>query len=119
MAGRRRLPACGSTSVVRNGRDDTQPDRQRYECKACRRRFDDLTDTVFAGHHRPLRTWIACLYFMGLNLSGLQIARELGIDKSDARDMIAALRRGIVDRSPPERLSGEVECDEVLCRGGT
>ena len=53
-------PSCGSTSVVKNGRDDTQPDRQRYECKGCRRRFDDLTGTVFAGHHLPLRAWIAC-----------------------------------------------------------
>jgi transposase-like protein len=23
-------PSCGSTSVVKNGRDDSQPDRQRY-----------------------------------------------------------------------------------------
>src|SRR5207245_8422237 len=59
-----------------NGRDDTEPHRQRYECKGCRQRFDDLTDTIFAGHHQPLRTWIACLYLMGLNLSGLQIAQR-------------------------------------------
>ena len=55
---------------------------------------------------------------MGLNLSGLQIARELGIDKSDARDMITTLRRGIVDRTPSETLSGEVECDEVYIVAG-
>jgi hypothetical protein len=30
---------------------------------------DDLTDTIFAGHHQPLKVWILCLYFMGLNLS--------------------------------------------------
>ena len=111
-------PFCDSASVVKNGRDDTQPDRQRYECNGCRKRFDDLTGTVFAGHHRPLRTWIACLYLMGLNLSGLQIARELGIDKSDARDMLTTLRQGIVDRAPPETLSGEVECDEVYVVAG-
>lgn len=111
-------PRCGSASVVKNGRDDTQPDRQRYECKACRKRFDDLSGTIFAGHHQPLRTWIACLYLMGLNLSGLQIARELGIDKSDARCMVTTLRQGIVDRTPPEELSGEVECDEVYVVAG-
>ena len=114
-------PSCSSTSVVKNGRDDTQPDRQRYECRACRKRFADLTGTVFADHHQPLRTWITCLYLMGLNLSGLQIARELGINKDDARAMIATLRQGIVDRTTPPDLSGEVECDEVyvvavLCR---
>lgn len=111
-------PLCSSTSVVENGRDDAQPDRQRYECRGCRKRFDDLTGTVYAGHHLPLRTWIARLYLMALNLSGLQIARELGIDKSDARDMIATLRQGIVDRTPPETLSGEVECDEVYVVAG-
>jgi len=111
-------PFCGSNSTIKNGRDDTQPDRQRYECRSCRKRFDDLTGTVFANHHQPLRVWITCLYLMGLNLSGLQIARELGIDKSDARAMIATLRQGIVDRTPPAQLSGEVECDEVYVVAG-
>ena len=93
---------CSSDSIIKNGRDDTEPHRQPYECKGCRQRFDDLTDTIFAGHHLPLRTWIACLYLMGLNLSGLQIAQELDINKDDARAMISQLRQGIVDRrSPP------------------
>jgi transposase-like protein len=78
-------PRCSSDSVIKNGRDDTEPHRQRYECGGCRQRFDDLTDTIFAGHHRPLRTWIACLDLMGLNLSGLQIAQELDINKDDDR----------------------------------
>ena len=91
---------------------------QRYECRACRQRFDDLTDTIFAGHHLPPRTWIACLYLMGLNLSGLQIAQELDINKDDARAMIQKLRQGIVDRCPPVVLEGEVECDEVYVVAG-
>ena len=64
-----RGPGCGSSAVVRHGGDDTQPHRQRYRCKACAARFDDLTGTVLAGHHQPLRVWVLCLYFMGLNLS--------------------------------------------------
>ena len=111
-------PHCGSFSVIKNGRDDTQPDRQRYECRGCRQRFDDLTDTIFAGHHQPLRAWIACLYLMGLNLSGLQIASELDINKDDARALIGRLRQGIVDRRPPVVLEGEVECDEVSVVAG-
>jgi transposase-like protein len=106
-------PHCSSASVIKNGRDDTQPHRQRYECRACRQRFDDLTDTIFAGHHRPLRTWIICLYLMGLDLSGLQIAKGLDMNKDDAREMIRQLRQGIVARRPAAALSGEVECDEV------
>ena len=62
-------PGCGSSAVVRDGCDDTQRHRQRYRCKACASRFDDLTGTVLAGHHQPLGVWVLCLYFMGLNLS--------------------------------------------------
>ena len=80
-------PCCDATRVVKQGRDDTEPHRQRYECRACGRRFDDLTDTIFAGHHQPLRVWILCLYFMGLNLSNEQIAQELEIDPDDAQVM--------------------------------
>jgi transposase len=111
-------PHCSSDSVIKNGRDDTQPHRQRYECRACRQRFDDLTDTLFAGHHQPLRTWIICLYLMGLNLSGWQIAKELDRNKDDARAMVQQLRQGIVDRRPPVTLSGKVECDEVSIVAG-
>jgi len=55
-------PGCNSPSVIRDGCDDTQPHRQRYRCKACASRFDDLTGTVLAGHHQPLRVWVLCLY---------------------------------------------------------
>ena len=72
-----RCPHCNTTDVVKNGHDETQPARQRWLCKACGRSFDDLTNTVFAGHHQPLSTWILYLYFMGLNLSNAQIAQEL------------------------------------------
>ncbi len=49
-------PHCSSDSVIRDGRDDTQPNRQRYGCPGCRQRFDALTGTISAGHHRPPRT---------------------------------------------------------------
>ena len=61
-------PSCQSTQVIKRGFDDTEPARQRYECHDCDTRFDDLTDTIFAGHHQPLKVWVWCLYFMGLNI---------------------------------------------------
>jgi transposase-like protein len=108
-----RCPRCGSASVARHGRDDTQPHRQRYRCAACGSRFDDLTGTVLAGHHQPLRVWVLCLYFMGLNLSNRQIAQELGLSQPDVQLMTEQLRTGLVARIPPVRLGGEVEIDEV------
>ena len=111
-------PACGSGTVVRDGFDETQPHRQRYRCKACAGRFDDLTGTALAGHHQPLRVWVLCLCFLGLNLSNRQIARELGLNGSDVQAMTEQLRRGLVAKVPPVRLEGEVEIDEVYVVAG-
>ncbi|WP_223842303.1 transposase [Methylotuvimicrobium alcaliphilum] len=80
-------PHCGSKAITKQGKDESQPDRQRYDCKDCHRKFDDLTYTIFAGHHQPLKTWILCLYFMGLNMSNSDIARELDLNESDAQQM--------------------------------
>ena len=93
--GTTRCPHCDSHDVIKRGHDETQPARQKYECKHCGKRFDDLTATVFAGHHQPLKIWILCLYFMGLNLSNEQIARELDLNKDDVHRMTTQLREGV------------------------
>ena len=103
-----RCPQCNSGEVVKNGRDETQSERQRYCCKACGAHFDDLSQTIFAGHHQPLRKWVGCLYLMGLNLSSAQIAAELDLDKDDVYQMTMQLRQGIVENKPEVQLSGEV-----------
>src|SRR4029453_14264608 len=92
-------PSCASQHIIKRGCDDTESARQRYECHDCDKRFDDLTDTIFAGHHQPLKVWVLCLYFMGLNLSNEQIAHELSFNESDAYQMTTALRGGIVKKS--------------------
>src|SRR3954462_13209514 len=113
-----RCPHCGEARVARDGHDATQPDRQRYRCAACGARFDDLTGTVLAGHHQPLRVWVLGLYFMGLNLSNRQIASELGLCGSDVQVMTEQLRIGLVAKSPAVMLEGEVEIDEVYVVAG-
>ncbi len=55
---------------------------------------------------------------MGLNLSTLQIAKELDIHRGDAQAMVQLLRQGVVDRRPAVALEGEVECDEVYVVAG-
>lgn len=111
-------PHCESEQVVKNGHDTTEICRQRYRCGDCDRCFDDLTGTVFAGHHQPLRIWMLCSYFMGLNLSNQQIAVELNMSVTQAQEMTMRLRQGIVDRERPITLEGEVECDEVYVVAG-
>ncbi len=111
-------PKCDSKRMVKQGRDETEPMRQRYQCKDCQLRFDDLSHTIFAGHHQPLRVWMLCLYLMGLNLSNQQIATELDLNKDDVQQMTDQLREGIVQSQPQVRLEGEVECDEAYVIAG-
>ena len=75
--------------------------RQRYRCKDCEARFDDLTGTVLAGHHQPLRVWVLCLYFMGLNLSNRQIAQELDLNEGDVQAMTEPAAPGVWSSASP------------------
>ena len=89
-------PHCESEWVTKRGFHTNQPHRQRYHCHGCDTGFDDLTLTIFEGHRQPLKVWIICLYFMGLNLSNAQIGKELALNKDDVQAMTRELRTGIV-----------------------
>lgn len=68
-------PHCRERSVSKRGMHSTQRGRQRYECHGCGKQFDDLTGTVFEGHHQPLRVWIMCSYMIRLPLHDQQFHR--------------------------------------------
>lgn len=91
-----RCPHCGSGTIKKRGFHTHQAHRQRYQCQDCEQQFDDLSGTIFEGHHQPLRVWVLCLYLMGLNLSNEQIAAELDLSPGDAQEMTSQLRQGIV-----------------------
>ena len=95
-------PHCGVKDVIKRGKDEVEAERQRYQCKGCGKRFDDLTGTVFEGHHQPLKAWVLCLYLMSLNLSNRQIADELGLNKDDVQAMTQQLREGVEKKKPGE-----------------
>jgi hypothetical protein len=50
-----RCPEYQSKQVNKRGFDETQTRRQRYQCKDCQQNFDDLSGTIFAGPHQPLK----------------------------------------------------------------
>jgi len=113
-----RCPDWGTALVNKRGFHTHQAHRQRYECQACGHQFDDLSGTVFEGHHQPLRVWVLCLYFMGLNLSNEQIAAELDLAVGDMQTMTTQLREGVVVKKKPVQLPGEIEADEMYLIAG-
>lgn len=96
-----RCPHCSAKDVIKRGHDERQTHRQRYTCKGCGRQLDDLSGTIFEGHHQPLRVWELCLYFMGLNLSNQQIAAALNVNRDVVHDMTTQWRAGIVAKKSP------------------
>lgn len=113
-------PHCQATAIVNNGRDAAHPGQQHYQCRACRRYFDDLTGTILSDRRQSLARWVACIYLMLLNLSGAQIAQELDIDLEEAHRMCTAIRDTIFARqmARPITLCGAVEVDEVYLVAG-
>jgi len=90
---------CNDMNIVKNGHDENHPDKQRYQCNNCHRNFDDLSGTLFSGSNKSLKVWIVALYLMGLNLSNLQLSKELEVSQPTAQRMTTLLREGIVKKS--------------------
>ena len=78
-------PHCDSSAISLRSEHHRHAGKNRYQCKNCHRRFDDLSLSVFSGHHQPLKVWVHCLYLMSLNISNLQIAKELGLHQGDVQ----------------------------------
>ena len=94
-----KCPNCQSLDVIKDGKNENHPHRQNYRCHPCLKNFDDLTDTVFSGSKLPIKTWVLCLYLMGLNLSNSQISKELDLSLKTAQSMAKKLRAGIVKKN--------------------
>jgi hypothetical protein len=104
--------------MTKQGRDDTQPERQRSLCPSCERRFDDGTDPICAGHHQPLRVWIRCLYGMGLHLSHHHMAHARDLHKDAVPQMPSQVRPGMGRKQPAPTCTDAGECDEVSMVAG-
>jgi transposase-like protein len=109
---------CDSTKIRKRGKSSVQKECQRYECKVCHKRFDDLSGTVFSNRHQSLSVWVVFLYLLGLNLSTLQIAQELGLNSSDSYYIAEKLRKDVGKKKPKVELRSEVEFDEVYVIAG-
>jgi len=93
-------PSCQSKQIMKRGVDDTALARQRSACHDGHQRGDDLTDTMVAGHHQPLKVWMLCLSCMGLHVSHEQSAKALAVNDSEVQQMATQRREGIVKKSP-------------------
>jgi transposase-like protein len=111
-------PFCHSNKLHKKGHHSRHEGCQRYTCIKCSRRFDDLTGTIFSGRHQSVAVWILYSYFMGLNVSSTQIAKELGLCQSDSQKMGETIRSEVCAKKPTVKITGIAEFDEVYIIAG-
>jgi len=107
-------PHCSNSKVVKNGKCSHNTQLQKYECQKCERGFNDLTGTLFQDSNKPLKVWILALYFLGLNLSNRQIAKELDMTEKTAQQMTTKLREGVVKKSLIYNLSNQLKLTKFM-----
>jgi transposase-like protein len=105
---------CKSFEVIKNGKDPIDIEIQHYKCKSCGTYFDDLTDTIFSGSHFGIHQWITVLYLMNLNVSNLQISKELEISEDSVAKMCAIIREGVVKKSLIYNLAEQLKLTNVM-----
>jgi len=108
-----RCPRCGS------GKAWAVP-RRLFQCRGCDAMVSVTAGTVFHRSHLPLRVWFLAMWWVtnqksGLSALGLQRALGLGSYRT-AWTCLQKLRRAMV-RPGRERLTEEVEVDEIFVGG--
>ena len=111
-------PKCKSYRIKKSGFGFQNRLKQHYKCKDCQKKFDDLTGTPFAKHNLSTPLMLIFLYFLGLNLSNNQIAKELNLSQSTAQDIATTLRKSILENKPKAKIKNEAEIDEVYVISG-
>jgi len=111
-------PRCESCDVKKSGFGFQDKYKRHYKCKTCKKKFDDLTGTLFAKHNLSAPLMVIFLYFLGLNLSNHQIAKELNLKQSTAQNISTTLRGKILEKKPKVKIEDKAEIDEVYVVSG-
>jgi transposase-like protein len=101
-------PHCSSSNVYKRGR---QGGVQMYQCKDCKKWYSETTGTPL--YDIKLKNkWQSYLRCMEQGMPIKKIARELNISIQTSFDWRHKILSSL-DQFAPERLSSEVECDEL------
>jgi len=111
-------PRCHSHNVGPWGTYHYQPGLKRYRCKACRRTFNDLTQTLLAQSKQSLSHWIFATFLLCLSCSSRRIARELGVHIRTSYRWCWWLRNVALSYETDRQGAGTIEADELYHTAG-
>jgi ribosomal protein L37AE/L43A len=107
-------PVCGGAS------HSEISTRGLFQCRACRRQTSPIAGTIFAATKVPLRTWFRAMYHLTQTkqgISGIELARRLGVTQTTAWTIKHKLMQVMMERDADERLHGRVELDDAYLGG--
>lgn len=111
-------PRCQSPHISPWGTYHYRPGLKRSRCKACRRTFNDLTQTLLAQSQRWLAHWLLANFLLYLSCSARRIARELGVHVRTSYRWRWWLRNAGMSYEMDRQLAGTVEADELYHTAG-
>lgn len=94
--------------------------RHQWRCKGCNHTFSVTSGTVFAFHKLPLKVYLAAIaiYCNAVKgISGLQLARDLGVQYKTAFVMAHKIRESLIEQRDESKLSGEIHIDGAYVNG--
>jgi transposase-like protein len=95
-----------------------RPGLKRYRCKACRRTFNDLTQTLLAQSKQSLSHWILATFLLCLSCSSRRIARELGVHIRTSDRWCWWLRNVALSYETDRQCARTIEADELYHTAG-
>ena len=102
-------PYCNSANIVKNGSKIIQ----MYKCKDCKRKFNDLTDTVFAGTHLKYEQIEIFLKCFEDKISIRKTAERMEVNKNTVYLLRQKIINSLKEMRKEIQLSGDIESDEI------
>ena len=118
-------PHCGATAAYfirplngssRRTRTGAQTERRLWKCKACRKQFSVITNTIMHGTKVPIRTWVFVLLEMVSSKNGVaarEIERKYHVTPRTAWHMTCRVREAMKSDPLAPLFSGVVQADEM------
>jgi transposase-like protein len=106
-------PRCDSHNTGPWGAYHDRPGLKRYRCKACRRTFNDLTQTLLAQSKQSLAHWLLATFLLCLSCSSRRSAREVGVHSRTSYRWCWWLRNTAISYETDRQVEGTIEADEL------
>ena len=94
--------------------------RKLFQCRGCRKQTSVRVGTVFANSRTPLRKWFLAIHLITSaknDISGLELARQLGVKWDTAWLIKQKLMEVMLQRNATYKLEGEVQIDDAYLGG--